>query len=235
MEGKLDSRTETETGGPGGTEEGNEADGGRQVSVSKDDACAIKGGYFLGLFLVTTMLSVRRISPALVMYCGGLALFCAAICFLGLRRAFRFLSTAGIGRACKYGLPLGAVFPTILMLSLAARHTLPAGYSAFGTFGVFGKLLLCFNVAGVWPIGEELLFRGYLYSMLRTRCRVLWATLLSNLLFAFIYPLSVGVLIGAFVRGLIFTWAYQKSGSVWGSILAHSMSNLPDAFFICLA
>jgi len=185
------------------------------------------------LFTVT----VQDLSGSWFLASGvGNALVCMAVCFLGVRHSFRIIDTGNTKKALSYGVGIGVIFPAIVLLSyFGGQHVLPPEYGVFASSGVFGKLLVSLFVAGIGPIIEELLFRGFFYSMLRTRFGVAWATLLSSLLFAGMHPLGIAKLISTFLRGLVFAWAYQKSRSIWGSVIAHVMNNATYILLFCLA
>lgn len=84
------------------------------------------------------------------------------------------------------------------------------------------------------PVVEEALFRGYVFGNLREYSRAA-AYGVSCLLFASIHVwqfvaaswdfayLLVGV--QYLVPGLVLAWAYEKSGSLWGSVLLHCAVN----------
>ena len=84
------------------------------------------------------------------------------------------------------------------------------------------------------PILEEVLFRGLLFGWLREHSRAA-AYLLSCGLFALLYVSQHGIvrfdlvtlflLVQYLVPGLIFAWAYDRSGSIWASIFVHMTVN----------
>jgi membrane protease YdiL (CAAX protease family) len=79
-------------------------------------------------------------------------------------------------------------------------------------------------VVVVAPLGEELLFRGFLYRWLRDRWGVGRAVALTSLLFAVLHvaPAALGpyVLLGA-AFALVFEW----TGSLWASVVLHGLWN----------
>lgn len=87
--------------------------------------------------------------------------------------------------------------------------------------GAIGMLIL----AGILvPIAEELFFRGVLYNFLRARTGIWLAIIISSLIFAIAHgDLAVGT--AAFVLGIVIAWVYEKSGSLWTSILIHAANN----------
>jgi len=84
--------------------------------------------------------------------------------------------------------------------------------------------LLTVGVAVLAPIGEELLFRGYLMRVLGARYGSLGALLVTSALFAAVHvnPASV---IALFALGLAFGLLRLWSGSVLPSVVAHAVQN----------
>lgn len=75
------------------------------------------------------------------------------------------------------------------------------------------------------PIGEELLFRAYLYSALRTRFGPWPSILLSAAAFGAVHPYSLMGLIAVGASGAIWAWAYERTRSLWPALLCHSLMN----------
>ena len=94
----------------------------------------------------------------------------------------------------------------------------PAGFS-------WSAMLTMLVMAGVVaPFAEELVFRGLLFPWLRTRLGVPAAVLLSALCFATLH--GAAILIPALtVVGAAFAVIYQRCGSLWPAIVAHSVFN----------
>jgi membrane protease YdiL (CAAX protease family) len=87
-----------------------------------------------------------------------------------------------------------------------------------------GAIVMLVVVGVAAPIGEELVFRGVLYQLLRERWGIWPAIFASSLLFALIHgDIAVGV--SAFVLGLLLALAFEYSRSLWASILVHAINN----------
>lgn len=82
------------------------------------------------------------------------------------------------------------------------------------------------------PLAEELVFRGFVFSSLRSRMRFVWATLITSILFAIPHlqfgegapPLWVAA-IDTLVLSLVLCYVRERTGSLWSSILIHSLKN----------
>lgn len=91
------------------------------------------------------------------------------------------------------------------------------------------------------PFVEEVLFRGYIFGNLRATNRVA-AYVVSCLLFAFLHVWQFAVIhrdlsyfllmLQYLVPGLAFAWTYERSGTLWGSVLLHAAVNALAAWSI---
>lgn len=95
---------------------------------------------------------------------------------------------------------------------LVARH------QYFLTFHSF--LIACLLA----PIGEELLFRGYILKGLRNKHGTVVALLISTILFA-ISHVNIVSATNAFIMGIVFGLLYIKRGPVFSCMLAHVIYN----------
>jgi uncharacterized protein len=121
---------------------------------------------------------------------------------------------------------LAALLPPQDFADLADQHQ---HYSMEGSFSALGDLpwlKAAFVATGTVaaPIGEEALFRGVIYRAIRARWGIRAAIFGSSLLFAasHINLLSVGVI---FVIGILLAVAYERTGSLWATLLMHCVYN----------
>ena len=98
---------------------------------------------------------------------------------------------------------------------LADSFNKPLGLSRLG---------LAFVVIVMAPIAEETFFRGFVLQGLTHWAGPLGASIGSSLLFALSHA-SIGILIPAFLSGMILAWAFTKTRSLTPGIFAHSMQN----------
>lgn len=95
---------------------------------------------------------------------------------------------------------------------------LPEGLSAFDA------LAMLFLAGFAAPFGEELLFRGILYSMFRERWGIWIGVLVSSLLFGLIHGnLAVGLT--GFLLGILTAIVFEYSNSLWTAVLVHTLNN----------
>ncbi len=121
-----------------------------------------------------------------------------------------------------------------LFVSSGIRQNQAALYPLFPG-DVAGQALFFIGAAVLAPIGEEVLFRGYLFGSLRrlagdSRTGIAIAYGVSALVFALSHSLAateglVGLLVPSFLIGLVFAWGFDHSGSLIPAIVAHAINN----------
>jgi len=74
------------------------------------------------------------------------------------------------------------------------------------------------------PFAEEIFYRGFIFGGLFGRLGPWRAAYVSAGLFA-VSHMDFGLIIPAFAAGLLFAWVYNRTGSIWPIILAHSIQN----------
>ncbi|MDP4127736.1 MAG: CPBP family intramembrane metalloprotease [Bacillota bacterium] len=91
-----------------------------------------------------------------------------------------------------------------------------ANYWEFGLLAVLGSIIA--------PIKEEMLFRGLIYPPLRRALGRSKGMLLTGLFFATLH-FDIVRLLPLFIGGVILTWLYERSSSIWPAIVAHGTWN----------
>ena len=76
------------------------------------------------------------------------------------------------------------------------------------------------------PICEELIYRGFIYHSMKNRFGPVVSTLVTSTFFATVHWYSLFGWISVFISGLLFTWVYERSGSLWSSVIMHALINL---------
>lgn len=94
----------------------------------------------------------------------------------------------------------------------------------FGRSG-WGFWLSFISSVVVAPVIEELMFRGIIFVGLAKKLPLWVAAVVSALAFAFMHG-QINVGIYTFIFGLILSWVYIRSGSLYPGILAHFLNNL---------
>jgi uncharacterized protein len=144
-----------------------------------------------------------------------------------------------IERILRVGLTMGLVTLLLtILVSLALQQVglRPNQFEQF-TFvrdsGPTGLAVVLFLAAISAPFTEELFFRGFLFGFYRRRQPVWVAYIVSGALFAAAHlaPMRMnpaqmaGLAIGIFVLGTLLSWTYQRTGSLYPSMVAHAVNN----------
>jgi len=83
---------------------------------------------------------------------------------------------------------------------------------------------LVFTAVIVAPLVEESFFRGLLFAGFRQTYSWNRAALLSSLFFA-VAHVELAAIIPIFILGYIFSYLYQRTGSIWPGIILHFLVN----------
>lgn len=86
----------------------------------------------------------------------------------------------------------------------------------------------------VAPLVEEIFFRGFLFQGFRQRYGWVPALLISSAIFSAAH-LDPASLIPTFILGLILSYVYHRSNSLWPGILIHFLINASSSLLIYLA
>jgi membrane protease YdiL (CAAX protease family) len=158
------------------------------------------------------------------------------IYLFGLRRRKLGWDSVGI-RSTTWTWLVGSTIITMIMIPIIALITLlilflsgqpmenpqldfllPEGLSA-------SNAILMLLLAGiVAPFGEELLFRGVLYTFLREKWGVWIGVFVSSFLFGLIHGnLAVGLT--GFLLGIVAALVFEYSKSLWTAVIVHVINN----------
>jgi membrane protease YdiL (CAAX protease family) len=94
----------------------------------------------------------------------------------------------------------------------------------WGTPAALG--LTIFDTVVFTPVFEEIVFRGLLFATLRRRFGTGTAAVLSAAIFAVAHGYGVLGFAAVFWSGLLWAWAYERTGSLLPSIASHAADNL---------
>jgi membrane protease YdiL (CAAX protease family) len=168
----------------------------------------------------------------------------------------RLLVPSGLDVARGFGLALtrantGRLLRVALVLLAAGQlgdWTLGATSRAFGITSHWSEWFDRDLVWGAWPVVlvtlvdtvvvtpvfEELVFRGLLFGTLRRRLAPAPAAAISAGLFALAHGYGVLGFAAVFWSGLLWAWAYDRTGSLVPPIIAHAVDNLSAAVAVLL-
>jgi membrane protease YdiL (CAAX protease family) len=141
-------------------------------------------------------------------------------------------SKLGIIRAAAMGaVLLFFAYPLVSVAEAITEHFLGSGSSRqnivelfSGSSGLHQRVMIIILAVAVAPIAEELIFRFFLYGVLKRYFGMIAGLVINSLLFAAVHQHlpSFGPL---FVLGGCFTLAYEWSGSILVSMTMHSLFN----------
>ncbi|RKQ29337.1 CPBP family intramembrane glutamic endopeptidase [Oceanobacillus halophilus] len=89
----------------------------------------------------------------------------------------------------------------------------------------FTFLIGFISAAVISPIYEEIFYRGFIYRWLRTRIGLIGAILLSSLLFTIVHIPTYNAMPVNFFSAILFALAYERTNSIWPSVLIHGITN----------
>lgn len=93
------------------------------------------------------------------------------------------------------------------------------------------RILLVFAIVALAPLGEEILFRGFLYRAFAAKLGPFWGMALSGLLFGAAH-LEWQVFPAFAVLGMVLAHLYRKSGDLWLCIATHTVFNAIGVFLL---
>ena len=219
---------------------------GRRISVPwkvSDVALAIVlvfASFVLILFLATLATGIlgaeerTLLTPWLVGATEGVML--AAVWVFGINRYKARWQTLGLRRPegrRTFAWPLLAVVASLGFASVYAATVTAIGVDSLEPptvqeqfFGQGATRLVNTAVVVMWvPFAEEVFFRGFLLAALLPSMGAVRAAVVSSAVFALAH-LLVSTMLPIFVTGLLLSWLYLRSRSLWPPIAAHAMQNL---------
>ncbi|GAC1350417.1 MAG: hypothetical protein NVSMB27_32760 [Ktedonobacteraceae bacterium] len=119
---------------------------------------------------------------------------------------------------------------TVLHLNIQTNDQVILARSKHAPISTYATLFAAVLVA---PFCEEVFFRGFIFMGLRRGMPLIWAIILSALLFAIAHgdPGSFAVL---FIIGLALAFLRWRSASIWPGIILHTLNNGLGALVIVL-
>ena len=110
---------------------------------------------------------------------------------------------------------------TAAQIDFLLPPALPQGVLGEGLHRIVNVVI----IALVGPLAEEVFFRGFLLAALVQPLGASRAAALASAIFAANHG-SPGVMVPVFVSGLLLSWLYLKTRSIWPPFIAHAAQNL---------
>lgn len=95
-------------------------------------------------------------------------------------------------------------------------------------------LITIFLVVVIGPVAEEVLFRGVIYGKLRDSFTVTQAAVISAAIFG-IYHKNIVQGVYAALFGILLAYIFEKTQTIWGSVLMHMVFNLSSYLILWLS
>lgn len=93
------------------------------------------------------------------------------------------------------------------------------------------SLLLMFDDIILYPLSEELFFRGYCYTALKERLGITTGIILSAIIFSLYHHDIIGA-IPYFILGIFMARAYEQSKSLISPFMAHALYNILFSYLL---
>ncbi|HHV63942.1 MAG TPA: CPBP family intramembrane metalloprotease [Peptococcaceae bacterium] len=192
--------------------------------------------FFLGWLKIPSYLGNLQgfVNYLIIGFGEALLFFLALIIFFKLLR--RPLSDLGIINFGLRNLSLGLIGGVALFfivgilgnflvnyLGIPKPQSFALAVEGADSFWQFGLLLLLGGI--IVPFKEELVFRGLIYPTLRKGYGRGGGILLTALFFGLMHFDFIRFL-PLFIGGIVLTWLYEKTQSLWSSIIAHGVWNI---------
>ncbi|HVV48661.1 MAG TPA: CPBP family intramembrane glutamic endopeptidase [Polyangia bacterium] len=132
----------------------------------------------------------------------------------------------GVTLLAAVGLSLGGQLALENLAALLGGHVSWTDLAQQAGARAGGRLLLSFlGIAVLPPLVEELVFRRAILERLLRRTSPTVAILLTTLAFTLPHGYSPLGLAAIFWSGLVFAWAFQRTGNLWPGVAAHAVGN----------
>ncbi len=142
---------------------------------------------------------------------------------LGLRRG-RLLPDVGFGILVGVAVLVVSASIQAALDRFGVRQTQLLDFRCIRQFPLAGFLAVVLAGGVLAPIAEELFFRGFVFRSYLTTRGPLVAYTLSSVLFASLH-FNLPALLPILSLGLMFCWAYHRSGSIVPSMVGHALNN----------
>jgi len=146
---------------------------------------------------------------------------------LGLRNGNLSLASHAL-----IGVVAAIIYSSLAQLPFFRYGTAPAGVSI--TYSPLDLILVPISISGfattvLTPVGEEIMMRGFLYGYLRRRMGVIIGIIIQAIFFSLVHVNSFesafNVIAHTFIIGAILGILYERTGSLYPSMICHGMIN----------
>ncbi|MCY3544573.1 MAG: type II CAAX endopeptidase family protein [Chloroflexi bacterium] len=143
---------------------------------------------------------------------------------LGFRRASLFETAWLPVVVLAIGLSVAMVY-ALIVKALGIDILLPEqNLDELASFDGLARVPIFAVVSILAPLGEEVFFRAFLLTALVAAIGRLRGMILSAAIFS-VAHLGIGTLFPIFVLGMLLSWLYLRTGSIWPPFVAHAAQN----------
>lgn len=192
------------------------------------------------IYLVMTqfahvLISSRYLKEYLVSHTIVFILVAVAIYYISLVYKPGPFVAANLGRIFLYSL-CGIMLCAIINFpySVFELHVKPKEYVTFINYGAVARLYFLIMLCVVGPIVEEIYCRFYIYNMVKDDFNITIAVIVSSFLYMILHGLRIDLIYG-FIPGVIYALVYEKSKTIWSSVVVHGLNNLIWFSLVCYA
>lgn len=187
-------------------------------------------GLFGILFLISAIIESVELSLSIFMFSSGIIIYFVLKSIMpstSFKKLLKFPTSLEIWRLIGLilALDLFVILPfhvlvTTLIFPDASQQEVITMFEGASTPSI---LILAFTISILTPFAEEFLFRGFILGMLMKRYNANTSIVISSIIFAIAHePIAMFL---AFGGGLLYGWIRVKTGSIFPSMIAHSIWN----------
>ena len=93
------------------------------------------------------------------------------------------------------------------------------------------RLIMILGACVIAPVAEEIVFRGYLYPVVKRYTEPVIAAIFTGIIFGAVHG-QIWAVIPLSLFGILLAILYEKSGSIWACILCHALFNIVNVVFM---
>lgn len=203
----------------------------------------------LGISLLET--AITSLMPAVLYKISDFTIYMLLDTLVSLAAVYLFIRGTGKGDWRDVGLKRESLFKNIVvglvagiliaiaslvvgnwLVKLTGLNATPQQLQALAVKakGIGQVALLLMSGSVLVGLKEEVLYRGLLYPSMRQRAGIIRGIILTALLFALVHG-DILRFVPLFLGGLVLTWLYERTGSLYASIVAHCVWNAAMTLF----
>jgi membrane protease YdiL (CAAX protease family) len=181
-----------------------------------------------------TEIYVTSIIAIIIFFVFNELLFLIAIIYFGINfREVKKLFEAD--KIIKSIISFIIFIPLLFLISFIIQYVLPEYKQQEIVLNFKSTLIedkgILLHVLVIAPIVEEVIFRGCIYRILKSKIPIIFATIINSTLFALIHYNVLSYIL-LFVLSIFLTYIYERNGSIICPIIIHSLFNLMMSILI---